>query len=127
MTAYMGLDAPLHFRTLRRLRSVHAPTTEEIERAYRSFGRSNGPISQLFRQDEFYRWLAARDARVIAAAEQRGAERALRDAAEELSSGEWLGVRSIDSKADYPYAIVSTVRWLNDRADRIANKEGNDE
>ncbi|HLS00473.1 MAG TPA: hypothetical protein VK054_00595 [Beutenbergiaceae bacterium] len=30
MTAYMGLDAPLHFRTLRRLRSVHAPTADYI-------------------------------------------------------------------------------------------------
>lgn len=58
----------------------YTPTTEVIERAFREFGRTNGPISQLLRQDEFDRWLAA----IEAAAEQRGAIKALRDAAEDL-------------------------------------------
>lgn len=102
----------------------HTPTTRTIRLAYVDSISRNNPdeygddrIQEI--SEEFDRWYQAE----IAAAEQRGAERALREAADELSNGEWLGVRSTDSKTSYPYAITSTTRWLNDRADRL---EGDD-
>lgn len=55
----------------------------------------------------------------IAQVRQEAKVQALRDAADELSTGKWGGIRSTNNKTNYPYAVVSTARWLNDRADQI--------
>lgn len=93
----------------------HTPTTEDIRRSYIYAESSSfhaikpdpkgGPLAvecerpikvarhrdtEEYRlaEGEFDRWLAARDARIIAAAEQRGAERAFDEAVEEIASME---------------------------------------
>ena len=51
----------------------YTPTTEEVRRGYsKLIARQRGSYSSIC--DEFDRWLAAHDAAIEAAAEQRGAE-----------------------------------------------------
>ena len=71
-------------------------------------------------RDEFDRWLAERDAAIEAAAEQRGAVRHLREVASELNMHHLTEDLSDE-------ALELGVRYINliqDRADQIANKEG---
>lgn len=70
----------------------------------------------------FDRWLDARDDKLITAAEQRGAERALREAAKDWRWSAWTDApRNPIAAANY------TGDWIENRADRIADKEGDDE
>jgi hypothetical protein len=57
-------------------------------------------------------WLAARDARLIAEAERRGAERALREAAERMRS------RAVVGNASH-WRAHAWSNWLSERADQI--------
>ena len=96
----------------------YTPTTEEVRRGYsKLIARQRGSYSSIC--DEFDRWLAERDARIESAAEQRGAEHHLRLAASELNMHHLTEDLSDD-------ALELGVRFINliqDRADRIANKE----
>ena len=79
----------------------HTPTTEQVRFAA-TFPNENFSL----KGSDFDRWLAERDARIEAAAEQRGAIKALRDAA---SSGLFVG----------PIADL-----LENRADQMEGDDG---
>ena len=88
----------------------HTPTTREVIEVWEH--HSNWSIS------DFDRWLAT----IEAAAEQRGAERALREAAKDWRWSAWADApRNPIAAANY------TGDWIENRADRIADKEGDDE
>jgi hypothetical protein len=66
---------------------AHTPTTEQVRMDYIQASEGDR-VSAAESGPEFDRWLAERDARIEAAAEQRGAVKALRDAAD---SGLFVG------------------------------------
>lgn len=71
---------------------------------------------------DFDRWLAARDARIIAAAEQRGAERVLREVADHMHEN-----TSVIIDRDKYTACSSCTsiyrQYFNDRADQMEGDE----
>lgn len=93
----------------------HTPTTD-LMRQWHVLADHSGNKSTEEYEAEFDRWLAT----VESAAEQRGAEHHLRLAASELNMHHLTEDLSDD-------ALELGVRFINliqDRADRIANKEG---
>ena len=90
----------------------HTPTTEVIRETY-----IGEPPYTLYRytEEEFDRWLAT----IEAAAEQRGAARALREAAKDWRWSAWADApRNPIAAANY------TGDWIETRADQM---EGDDE
>ena len=90
----------------------YTPTTEEIRKSY--IGEPTHFMDQLVGA-EFDRWLAAE----IAAAEQRGASRALRDAADDLEPGD-------QHESPYVKAGRDIIRTLRQRADYYHLQHRND-
>ena len=105
----------------------YTPTTEEI-RDYVEMGGEprpwepptpEGEALEIKRREAFDRWLAAHDAAIEAAAEQRGAEHHLRLAASELNMHHLTEDLSDD-------ALELGVRFINliqDRADQMEGDE----
>ena len=107
----------------------YTPTTEEI-RDYVEMGGEprpwepptpEGEALEIKRREAFDRWLAAHDAAIEAAAEQRGAVKALRDAATAIEKNDIV----FDGDHYQPCNCCMSIHmnWLDYRADRIANKE----
>lgn len=68
----------------------HTPTTEQVRDGYSRKPPGHAVLKSRERQAaEFDRWLAARDARISAAAEQRGAIEELKQLLRELMEGEF--------------------------------------
>ena len=108
----------------------YTPTTEEI-RDYVEMGGEprpwepptpEGEALEIKRREAFDRWLAAHDAAIEAAAEQRGAERELREIADHMYEN--TSVIIDGDKFTACSSCTSIYRqYLDYRADRIANKE----
>ena len=85
------------------------PTTEHVRFIYSLDGADYvEPDYREYKAQEFDRWLAARDERIRAAAEQRGAIKALRAAASDYAL--YADSHDLDGEP---------VDYLNDRADRL--------
>ena len=97
----------------------YTPTTQYLQNAYvdtrynlaAEQGEFPPPIME--RYAEFDRWLAEHDATVEAAAEQRGAIKALRAAASDYAL--YADSHDLDGEP---------VDYLNDRADRLEGDDG---
>lgn len=87
----------------------HTPTTEEVRLNYAYLGGTVGEREFDRRTETFDRWLAARDARIEAAAEQRGAEKALRELAKDA--------------ALVPAAPDKAAKFYRDRADQMEDDD----
>lgn len=107
--------------------SEHTPTTEEVRLAHAesvTFHQMEEP--ELTEANSMFdRWLAARDARIEAAAEQRGAIKALRDAAQVMQDDlAWAnthrGLLVFEHESD---SGITPFQWLRSRADRITDQE----
>jgi len=64
----------------------HTPTTGQVETGFALYLHDYENIAIGAGRERFKAWLAARDARIEAAAEQRGAIKALRDAATQMEN-----------------------------------------
>lgn len=71
----------------------HTPTTGQVETGFALYLYDYENIVVSAGRDRFKAWLAARDARIEAAAEQRGAERAIRKAAREYESTHEISIK----------------------------------
>ena len=95
----------------------YTPTTEQIEllvlgQLKQSAEKRGIPVDVEADRADFRHWLAERDARIEAAAEQRGAAKALRDTATQMeSTADFLGESYM-----LPGDIIA---WLSHRADQI--------
>ena len=88
------------------------PTTEIVENQFVYYEAAFMNISNEASRARFQVWLAERDARIEAAAEQRGAAKALRDTATQMeSTADFLGESYM-----LPGDIIA---WLSHRADQI--------
>ena len=102
----------------------YTPTTQYLQNAYvdtrynlaAEQGEFPPPIME--RYAEFDRWLAEHDATVEAAAEQRGAIKALRDAADEFAP-EWPDKPDLSATR----GVSQTRKWLRNRADQMEGDE----
>ena len=105
----------------------YTPTTEQIEllvlgQLKQSAEKRGIPVDVEADRADFRHWLAERDARIEAAAEQRGAIKALRDV--EASLINWDVLRGDEQGTAEDHESNRIAAWIGRRADRIANKEG---
>ena len=93
----------------------HTPTTQEVQWAAITTTFEDSSITE----DAFNRWLDARDARIVAAAEQRGAARGkiegLREAAAIIRDSKFANSDKPPSKK----VRVKEADWLDALADRL--------
>lgn len=104
----MGSSGRLAGTLIDMIQQLHTPTTQEVQWAATTTTFEDSSITE----DAFNRWLDARDARIEAAAEQRGAVNALRSAADHLGN---YGPITMSHREVYDY--------LNNRADRLEGDE----
>lgn len=102
----------------------HPLTTAYIRDTYAKCGSEN-ELETHTRDAEFNRWLAARDARIKAAAEQRGAVKALLKAADAIRGNRLPSGNEHTELCDN--CSIAAADHLLDRADRIADKMEGDE
>ena len=103
----------------------YTPTTEQIEllvlgQLKQSVEKRDMPVDVEADRADFRHWLAERDARIEAAAEQRGAVRHLREVASELNMHHLTEDLSDE-------ALELGVRYINLIQDRADQMEGDDE
>lgn len=101
----------------------HTPSTEQVRNGYSRKPPGHAVLKSRERQAaEFDRWLAERDARIEAAAEQRGAERVLREIADHMHEN-----TSVIIDGDKYTACSSCTsiyrQYFNDRADQMEGDE----
>lgn len=92
----------------------HTPTTEVVKDAA-CFPRDRLGEPRGIDTDAFDRWLAEHDSTIEAAAEQRGAAKALRDAAE---SDDLIDHMFTNLLVNQPIAVRETSKYLHNRADQ---------
>ena len=104
---------------------AHTPTDEEMQELFET-----GAMVTEFahsRQEatiDWQLWLQERDARIAAAAEQRGAIKALRDAAESHDVIDYMYKHFDNHPIQAPASVRATATYLHNRADRL---EGDDD
>ena len=103
----------------------YTPTTEQIEllvlgQLKQSAEKRGLPVDVEADRADFRHWLAERDARIEAAAEQRGAIKALRDV--EASLINWDVLRGDEQGTAEDHESIRIAAWIGRRADQIGGK-----